>query len=388
MTPTLTPLLDLLFDPDRLSAIVGRPVRPVAARIKPGVQVSLGLADPHSGRPNGWVRVLWPDAHVKGDKVSDWAQRHGLGLVDTMLDADLRLQAGAISTDPALGKALRREAPRAAALVDDPDAVLRYNPLRRVLVRDADTVVRVAAAPDALVQNLLDWLVARGFPAPASVADPGRPHVTTRPFFGDANLFDAPDADGLAWAGRALAGLHALGPRALADPDLRPLAARPTTANADVLARDLAGLDADLGARAARVAAVLAARPALADTASTPALLHGDASADQVLLERATGRRILNDFDRAAIGPAALDLGSWLAVGTCAGAGGGDGRSGEDAFLAGYAEQGGQVPDATTLTTARAHALFARVMGPVRAADPAWRDGVARRLTELEEVLS
>lgn len=86
----------------------------------------------------------------------------------------------------------------------------------------------------------------------------------------------------------------------------------------------------------------------------------------------------MTDFDRLCMGPAAMDLGSYLAE--CSSS---DGK----ALLAGYAEEA-ELPGEDQLAVARAHSLAARLMTPLRTAQPDWREQVAARLDELEGALS
>ncbi len=126
----------------------------------------------------------------------------------------------------------------------------------------------------------------------------------------------------------------------------------------------------------------LAARVADRRLDGPSVLLHGDASADQVLVDTASGTRQLNDFDRSSLGPAAIDLGSWLAVDRLAGVG----ASGP--LLAGYAAAGGLVPDDDELTTGIARGLLLRATAPARLGEPDWRGRITARLDDLEEVLA
>lgn len=372
------PLLDRLLDEQALSLLVGRPVAVGSVRAKPGTLLVLGLVDPAARRPVGWARVLWPSARDKAEKTTLRAQRRGLRLVERGLADGLLLQAGRIDTDPGLANAVRRARPRRLRdLVLDAGTVLRHNPLRRVLVRDGEAVVRIAAAHDPLARPLLLRLAALGLPVPAVLDDGDQPLVSSRRFFGDGDLLGTPSAEGVRWAGETLARVHAATDAVLADGRvagwLRPR--RPGCVPEDTLG----SLDPALGAWFDVLADRLLGRPALP---GPDVVLHGDASADQVLVDTARGARQLNDFDRAALGPAALDLGSWLAVDRLAGVG-----LGEE-FLAGYARGGGVVPDAAALTTALAHGLLSRVTAPVREGNPDWRVGVAARLDDLAEVLA
>lgn len=374
----LADVLDRLLDADELGSLVGRPARAASVRAKPGALLVLGLADPATGRPTGWARVLWPAASDKAAKTAERARRRGLEVVERSLPGGLVLQSGGIGTDPGLANPLRAARPkRLRELVDRPEAVLRYNPLRRVLVRDRDAVVRVGAHPDPLRERLLGRLAALGMPVPEVLDAGGQEHVSSRRFFGDTDLARTPSDEGVRWAGAALARLHATTGDVLGDADLAadlgrrtPPACVPTT-----VLRDLDPALADrLDALAARVADRGLDGPRV--------LLHGDASADQVLVDTATGVRQLNDFDRAVLGPAALDLGSWLAVDRLAGV------DTSAALLAGYAAGGGAVPDAATLTTALARGLLLRSTAPARLGEPDWRAGIAARLDDLDEVLA
>lgn len=376
MSP-IVEVLDRLLDADELTALVGRPARAASVRVKPGTLLVVGLAEPASGRPTGWARVLWPVARDKAAKTADRARRWGLEIVERSLPGGLLLQAGGIATDPGLAPHLRRGRPRRMRrLVMRPEAVLRHNPLRRVLLRDRDAVVRVAEVADPVARPLLLRLGTMGLPVPEVLDDGGQEHVTVRRFFGDTDLLSTPCPDGSRWAGQTLAKLHAAGDAVLADPVLAALRnRRPPRPTPNVV---LSALEPALGARFADTVARVAARGAVP---GPPVLLHGDASADQVLVDTATGCRQLNDFDRAHPGPAALDLGSWLAVDRIEGS-----ATGAD-FLAGYVDAGGILPGPDVLTTALARALLSRATAPARSADPDWRAGIAARLDDLDAVL-
>lgn len=369
--------LDRLLDADALSTLVGRPVRAASVRAKPGTLVVLGLAD-DTGRPVGWARVLWPTTRAKAAKTTERAGRRGLSLVERPLADGLWLQAGGIATDPGLANPVWGARPRRIReLVGDPGAVLRHNPMRRVLVRDGDAVTRVASSADPLSRPLLLRLALLGLPVPEVLDDGLQSSVSVRRFFGDTDLLHHPSTDGARWAGEALAGLHASTTAALADPAVAAHLGR-RRAERRAPSDALHALEPALGARLT----ALAERRLLREPLPGPdVLLHGDASADQVLVDTTNGSRQLNDFDRATRGPAALDLGSWLAVDRVEGAHCGD------ALLEGYAQAGGHVPDAAHLTTALAHGLLARVTTPLRSGDPAWRQSIAARLDDLAEVL-
>jgi len=107
-----------------------------------------------------------------------------------------------------------------------------------------------------------------------------------------------------------------------------------------------------------------------------PALTHGDASPDQVLYERSSGRIWLTDFDRVRLAPAVTDLGSYLAVAPA---------SQGSALLEGYAEHR-PAPDAEQLGVAIAHSRLARLADPLRRADPSWRERIGVELAAIENI--
>ena len=107
-----------------------------------------------------------------------------------------------------------------------------------------------------------------------------------------------------------------------------------------------------------------------------PVLAHGDASPDQVLYERSSGRIWLTDFDRVRLAPAVADLGSYLAVAPAS-----QGR----ALLEGYAEHR-PVPCAEQLGVAVAHSRLARLADPLRRADPSWRERIGTELAVIEGI--
>ncbi|WP_180272241.1 phosphotransferase family protein, partial [Actinomyces ruminis] len=138
----------------------------------------------------------------------------------------------------------------------------------------------------------------------------------------------------------------------------------------------LTHLDPALAARVHRLGQAL---DAAAPEAGPPVLVHGDASPDQVLLERASGRIWLTDFDRARLAPAAVDLGSYLAVAPADAA---------PALLAGYAQAGGRVPAEAVLRHAIARARLERIQDPLRHGDPHWRRRLGAQADLIERLLA
>ncbi|MBW3069923.1 MULTISPECIES: phosphotransferase [unclassified Actinomyces] len=365
--------VDAVLDPDRLSELVQAPVRAARVRIKPGVSVTVSLLQAGRDRSAGWARLLWPASRDKAGKAARRAERLGLRTTQYDTGDGLLFQAGEVAADPSLAKhiALARSEDLLAGLEGN---LLRYNPLRRLVARTSRGVVRVTAGSQRRSEALQEF-AGRYVPVPPAPPDPGGAvsgHISLQRFVGDTDLSRHHDPAATARAGAALAALHAATadlPAALRrdldddDSDSQALALMHT--------RILNHLDPALAARVRRLGELLPGR-----TLRGPKVLaHGDASPDQVLLERSTGEIWLTDFDRVRLAPAALDLGSYLAV-ACAEAG--------NALLEGYADAGGSLPSRTELLAAVARARLARIQDPLRHGDPHWRRRIALEADRIE----
>ena len=376
MNRVLQQLIDALLDPTILAELTGRPVVADRLRIKPGTSVVIGLRDQASGRVDGWARILWPAVQDKASKAVERAERRGQRIHVRAIHAGLLLQAGEVSADPQLAAVIRQALKE--SLVEVGDQVLRYNPLRRFVLRRGATTVRLSATPDEVALPL-DWaLTEAGVPVPGRLDTGSRPQVAVQAFVGDTDLEATPNSPATRAVGEALARLHTveLAP-SLAD----ALAAEPDLADVGAAHVALLGhLDDGLAERMGQVAAATASRWAEVRSQSFggSALVHGDASPDQMLLDITTGRTWITDFDRACLAAPAVDLGSYLAATTEP-----LGRE----LLDGYASAGGAVPGERELTAARARALLLSAVDPVRRANPEWRDLIEIRLDEIEEAL-
>ncbi|MDU0349310.1 phosphotransferase [Actinomyces sp. MRS3W] len=363
--------VDTVLDADRLSELVGAPVRAARLRIKPGVSVTASLLEADTDRAAGWARLLWPINRTKADKTARRSLRLGLRTRQCETDTGLLLQVGEVAADPSLAKHVA--AARAQGLLEGLEGnLLRYNPLRRLVVRTDHGVVRITAGAQRRSIALQDFAAAI-VPVPPLLPDTdvGNTHLSVQRFVGDTDLGRHHDLAATARAGAALAALHAAStelPTDLAEDldDAEP----PARILALVHARLLSHLDPTLAARVQRLGEAMPQRPS-----GPPVLCHGDASPDQVLLERSSGRIWLTDFDRARLVPAAVDLGSYLAVA--------DAASGR-ALLAGYADAGGQLPGPDELRAAVARARLARIQDPLRHGDPHWRRRLAAEVDHIE----
>ena len=394
MTPSLISAMTTaeavaaMLDADRLSELLQRPVRAARLRIKPEVSVLVSLTDRSTELTAGWARLLWPVSHSKAAQAERLAASLGLQPPVTLpLDEGLLLQSGEVLTDPKLAQPLAQARDLGVLGAWEARDVLRYNPSRRLVLRDGSTVLRLRAGAggpaDDVHRTLSGLLPVPGLLDSQAVARcEGR--VSVQQWCGDTNLADfyADNADGPATAqslkeasrrvGALLAELHScVGqlPAGLIDrlphqpPGFRDLA--------EVHARQLDVLAPELARRVRAVGDML---PSLLP--GTPVLAHGDVSPDQVLYEYSTGRIWLTDFDRVRLAPAAMDLGSYLAEAP---------PSQRHALLEGYATHR-PVPGAEELGWAIALSRLARLADPLRRAHPSWRERIGADLTAIERI--
>ena len=408
-------LVARVLDPGWLSEQAGRPVRAARLRIKPRTSLVVGLDDA-AGHPAGWLRFLWPISHNKAARTRREAGELGLETAEHEL-GELLVQTGPLPADPKL--LTRIAAATASGKLGRWEAsqVLRYNPLRRVVVRDGMRVVRVATSRDRGVA--FDRFIAGVVETPLRLDDGTLDGVSVHAFTGAQDLAGllagnppsrpsdeswlsraASDSDG-SWLSRAAS--EASGPcRNHPATDRDPTQSTPDPIRAagamlarlhaagvpDDLARSLALRAPDPAAQglahaalfdelapdlAERMRRVVARFPGAAS--AMPVLSHGDLSPDQVLTTRAGDRVWLTDFDRACLAPRAVDLGSFIAV------------LDDDAFRDGYRDGGGQLPPGDQLRRAVAASLILRAADPLRRASRAWEQEISANLDRIMEVL-
>jgi len=399
-TVTARASADLLIDRERLSTLLGRQVRTTRLRFKPGLSTSAVLLTAGQDDP-GWIQVSHPGHTDKLRKAVELAGERGQQ-VHVLQDGELTLAHGTIDTDPRLQKGLDALRPVHASVSEAVAAgrlsVLRYNPQRRLVLRRDVTagdplVLRVTAEKQVGVHASLRDLAAAGVPVVEPVRDDVRRRsrrVTVWPWFGQGDLatVDASvvETAGPA-AGAALARLHG-----------SAVAAEPVLDTVVALSRqvwDVVDLDPGAGERLHALTAAVAERIGSGRWATGH--VHGDFSADQVLVGRDHEDPVrLTDFDRSGRARLAGDLGSFAAAELLAGSREGDQAwPGVDALpltramLAGYTQAGGAGQPLTDpdLRTWVARALLTRVTEPFRAADPDWLAGIHRRLDQVQAVL-
>ena len=408
-------LVARVLDPGWLSEQAGRPVRAARLRIKPRTSLVVGLDDA-AGHPAGWLRFLWPISHNKAARTRREAGELGLETAEHEL-GELLAQTGPLPADPKLLKRIAAATASGKLGCWEASQVLRYNPLRRVVVRDGMRVVRVATSRDRGVA--FDRFMAGVVETPRRLDGGDLDGVSVHAFTGDLDLADllagnppsrpsdeswlsraASDSDG-SWLSRAAS--EASGPcRNHPATDRDPTQSTPDPIRAagamlarlhaagvpDDLARSLALRAPDPAAQglahaalfdelapdlAERMRRVVARFPGAAS--AMPVLSHGDLSPDQVLTTRAGDRVWLTDFDRACLAPRAVDLGSFIAV------------LDDDAFRDGYRDGGGQLPPGDQLRRAVAASLILRAADPLRRASRAWEQEISANLDRIMEVL-
>lgn len=383
---------DLLIDHEGLSSLVGRRVRASRLRFKPALSTSAVLEDPAGEHAPGWIQVSH-DSHLdKLRKALERARQRGQR-VHLVRTGDLTIAHGAIDTDPRLQKGLdgvREVHPFVSEAVTLGDlGVLRYNPQRRLVLRrerpDRDPeVVRVTAHPQTGAGELSAVLGAVGVPVTHPVVDhtlAGNRRVTVWPWFGGGDLATHPEAAAALAAGAALAGLHTAR-------DLPPMTPVPEPVRA--LRSVVAGVEHLDGCAAARMRSLVSqVADRLATSAWTIGHVHGDFSADQVLVGRPGEAPVrLTDFDRAGEGPLLADLGTFAAAELTTARGTVEELPLTHHLLRGYAEvPGTPAVSPHELRTWVARALLARVSEPFRAGRPDWVAGIHGRLDQVEEVL-
>ena len=377
MTPSLIKAMTTadavaaVLDADRLSELLQRPVRAARLRIKPEVSVLVSLTDRSTGLTAGWARLLWPVSHSKAAQAERLAASLGLQPpITRSLDEGLLLQCGAVLTDPKLAEPLAQATELGVPSSWEARDVLRYNPSRRLVLRDGSTVLRLRTGgrgpADDVHRALSGLLPVPGLLDSQAVAQcEGR--LSVQQWCGDTNLADvyADDSDRAASAqglkeatrrvGALLAELHSCAGQLPADLiDRLPHQPAGSRELAEVHARQLDVLAPELARRVRAVGDMLPSH-----LSGTPVLAHGDASPDQVRLA-----------------PAAMDLGSYLAEApSCQ----------RHALLEGYAVHR-PLPSDEELGWAIALSRLARLADPLRRAHPSWRERISADLAAIERI--
>ena len=439
-------LVARVLDPGWLSEQAGRPVRAARLRIKPRTSLVVGLDDT-AGHPAGWLRILWPISHNKAARTRREAGELGLETAEHEL-GELLAQTGPLPADPKLLKRIAAATASGKLGRWEASQVLRYNPLRRVVVRDGMRVVRVATSRDRgvafdrfiagvvetplrLDDGVLEGVSVHAFTGAQDLAGllagnpPSRPSDESRlsravsdsdgswlsraaseasgpcrnhPGVGRESVLGVSDGS---WLSRAASG--ASGPcrnHPATDRDPTQSTPDPVRAAGAMLARlHAAGLPDDL-ARSLALRAPDPVAQGLAHAALLDELAPG-------LAERM--RRVVARFPGAASAMPVLSHGDlspdqvlttragdrvWLTDfdRACLAPRAVDLGSflavlEDDAFLDGYRDGGGQLPPGDQLRRAVAASLILRAADPLRRASRAWEQEISANLDRILEVL-
>ena len=431
------PGLPWLLDNGRLSELLGETVRVTRVRYKPGTSLLVSFRRRRNGSFDyGWAMTRTPASSGKLLEREHTVRSHGGDMSILRPDPsnpETLVAVGGVEDDWALHRNLtwlRKKGIERLGLHHRPGAallagstVLRYKPERRLVLlsHKASTavVIKAAAKPAGPGQQtqFLNRLRHHGVPLLPQLADAEclAHGVTASTAWGTGDLAARDNSTGTRTAaytaGQALAALHCVPnvvkagrlPTAGNRPEDLAAQLKATRTMVSALLPELEPLARDLETR---LAALLLARPRTA-----PVLVHGDFSADQVLVGDSEVRLI--DFDRAASGLAEADLGSFAAAeeavlpaagaspsrealpdgGAPGGAPAGVPVSGDSAggpktalLAEGYLDAGGRFTQAAVDAWA-AYRLFNSSVDPFRDRSPEWAADMSWHLARAKELI-
>jgi len=409
------PGLNWVLDDELLSELLGESVQIVRTRYKPHTSALVafrragygaGSGSDRSGAGSyGWASTTAPEHVGNLQRRADYSQQRGGGIRLIQPDhfhPDVAVAAGPIEEDWPLRPNLRwlrdhglrrlGALPSAGSFLAPPVSVLRYNPERRLVARvpteTVPVVVKTAVQADeaAAGLRLRQRLQSHGIPVLPELADPecAAHGISASPGWGQGDLGGGGNDPAAYRAGQALAAIHGMDTDPGADPmaDMEDLV-RQLMATRSMITCLLPGLEAPVDALTGRL---LAAVGAAGPRRQQPVMVHGDFSADQVLVDGPAIRII--DFDRVTTSDPARDLGSFAAVEDIAdpaGVGPVAGGRKTAQLIDGYRDAGGHVTQAGVETWA-AFRLFLNSVDPFRnrASDwPADTNWQIRRALEL-----
>lgn len=361
-----------LLDNAALSGIFGHEVSVQHVRVKPGRSVHVAWRTCSGSDTPVWG---WAEATSDPDKVRKALLRQELTRepVAVRRNGQAFLVTGGMHGDRDLAKDL--VAARRAVGEDVAWDVVRYNPGKRVVAvvdpGHGPAALRVSRRTGRLVDASQRWLEA-GVPTLVPVAVGSRGTASLTPWWGDGDLHEHPQPGLALRAGAMLGALHEE-TRGRDWPGGR-LTQPPPDVTAEGLHEVAPWLSERVLAISSRLVTLLAA-----GTRTDPVWLHGDLSPDQVLHDTDGAIRLV-DLDRAGSGPAALDVGSWLAA--CAATGR---EQLAEPFLDGYSSVSDV--DEQAVGVAEALAQFRAAVDPFRKLWPDWPGEVTRRVELAEAAL-
>jgi hypothetical protein len=398
---TALPGLPWLLDNSRLSELLGETVRVTRVRYKPGTSLLVAYQRLRNGSFDyGWAltRNAVSSKLLERRRTSRTRGREIRILLPDPAHQDTLVAAGGVEDDWGLQKNLiwlRKHGFERLGLQPQPgiellsgNAVLRYKPERRLVLfahKEGTAVVIKAAAKSAGSRQQTPFFLNR-------LQQHGVPLL---PELGDAKCLEHGISACIAWGGGNLAGFDDNSSAFAAGEALARLHGIPASgwqaagikAQLQATRNLVSSLLPDLEEPARRIEAELG--PLLLDGAgSGQVLVHGDFSADQVLVGGSEVRLI--DFDRAHAGAAEADLGSFAAAeetvlrNTSGSPAGGP----KTACLAeGYRQAGGKFAR-SGLDAWTAFRLFNGSVDPFRDRSPDWADDMSWHLNRAMELIS
>jgi hypothetical protein len=399
------PCLAAVLDDERLSELVGEQIHITRVRYKPHTSALAAFRRAGNGKEDyGWALTTAPadSGKLYGRARSSESRGGGIRLLRPDPHRwDAVVAVGGIEDDWALRKNLRwlghRGLERLGAqprpgreLLSGAARVLRYKPERRLVLMeqspDASIVIKIAAQPapgDVQLQQLLEL---HGVPVLPRLGDAAcsRHGISASPKWGDGDLLAVDDPECARRAGEALARLHGIPAQVKSCPASHEDLQWQLTATRKMVGALLPALEGPAATLAERL------RRRLLDPADhgSRALVHGDFSADQVLVSGSEVRLI--DFDRARTGAAEADVGSFAAVEEMS-------RWRKHSsparavhtehLLDGYARSGGRFRPAAVDAWA-AFRMFSNSVDPFRDRTPEWAADMSRHLDRASELVS
>ncbi|WP_307448372.1 MULTISPECIES: phosphotransferase family protein [Microbacterium] len=341
-----------LLDPVSLAHILGAPVQVRHLRYKPGTSVLTAFTTP--------AGAFWAGAWAGPDKPESALGR----------SAEVRPLPGVpwavfgpARSDRVLARAVIDAQRREPAWADA--VIVRHNPGRRLVVRLGGEYAKTAPGRAPAALRRARRLAEAGLPTllPRLVA---ADHTWATPSWGIGDLATTISPAHAQAAGRALARMHALPVDGADDAD-------DPGARAGNAARAIASVLPSAARRAVGLARHLPPR-------RQRAVVHGDFSADQVLLG-ADGEIRLIDLDRMGAGEPALDLAGFAVEEFL--------RTGDisitNELVTAYRAAGGPVTDEEWRAWTPLCALT-RAIEPFRRCEPGWWSTVAERLERAEDL--
>jgi hypothetical protein len=404
---TRIPALNWVLDDELLSGLLGESVRITRTRYKPHTSALIAFRRGGNGAATyGWASTTTAEHVVKLQRRAESSQRSGGAILLVQPDhlhADVVVAVGPIEEDWPLRANLRwlrdHGLGRLGAIpaapegfLEPPASVLRYNPERRLVARvpsgTRPVVVKTAVQPDedAAGIRLRQRLESHGVPVLPELADPecAMHGISASPEWGDGDLSLSHNDPAAYRAGEALAVIHGIDVGTGADPaEEAGNLVRQLAATRSMITELLPELEAPVSRLTSRLLEEICTT---SPHGQQPVLVHGDFSADQILVNGSAVRII--DFDRVRTADPEMDLGSFAAVEEIADPGeAGPGAGGRKTahLIDGYRDAGGDVSQAGVNTWA-AFRLFLNSVDPFRnrASDwPADTDWRIRRALEL-----